>query len=286
MIPGFACPRALSPAALLVGAFILIGGALEGAAPEGLIAPEALDRLPAADIVILGEVHDNPGHHRNQARAVAALAPRALVWEMLTPDQAARMPEDRSDARTVAEALGWEGSGWPDFALYHPIMMASPGAQTYGGGVPRATARRVFEEDAEAVFAGLFGAQADPLGLDAPLESADQAARESAQAAAHCDALPEALLPGMVAAQRLRDAALAHVALQALAETGGPVVVIAGTGHARNDIGIPAFLRRSNRGPRVLSLGQMEAPPDGPAPYDLWIVSEPTPRPDPCEALR
>lgn len=250
------------------------------------LSPEALDTMPRADIVILGEVHDNPVHHINQARAVAALAPRALVWEMLTPEQAARMPQDRSDAQAVGAAIGWDDSGWPDFSLYHPILLAAPDVPVYGGGVPRGTARRVFDEAAAGVFAGLFGAEADTLGLEKPLSPEDQAAREAGQAAAHCDALPEHLLPGMVAAQRLRDAALAHVALEAWAETGGPVVVIAGTGHARVDIGIPAYLRRASAAPGVVSLGQMEEAPAENAPYDFWIVTEPTSRPDPCEGLR
>lgn len=283
MMPMSCRLRPPSVAAVLAGALLAAGSAFAGSGP---VTGEALDALPHADIVILGEVHDNPEHHVNQARAVAALVPRALVWEMLTPGQAAQMPDERDDAQAVAEALGWDNAGWPDFALYHPVLMAAPGARVYGGGVPRSTARRVFEESAEAVFTDLFGAQADPLGLDKPLEPGDQAAREAAQAEAHCDALPAHLLPGMVAAQRLRDAALAHVALQALAETGGPVVVIAGTGHARNDIGIPAFLQRADQRPGVLSLGQLEAAPVGPAPYDLWIVTDPAPRPDPCESLR
>ncbi|WP_370222763.1 ChaN family lipoprotein, partial [Pararhodobacter marinus] len=44
-----------------------------------------LDRLPPAQILVLGEVHDNPQHHRNQARAIRAQSPAAVVWEMLTP---------------------------------------------------------------------------------------------------------------------------------------------------------------------------------------------------------
>jgi len=56
------------------------------------IRPDALDALPGgARIVFLGEVHDNPHHHRNQARAVAATGPAALVFEMLSPAQAARV---------------------------------------------------------------------------------------------------------------------------------------------------------------------------------------------------
>ncbi len=52
-----------------------------------------------------------------------------------------------------------------------------------------------------------------------PLSPADQAAREAEQREAHCNALPEDLLPGMVAAQRLRDWSLASAAVSA-AEAG------------------------------------------------------------------
>ncbi|MEJ2019704.1 MAG: ChaN family lipoprotein, partial [Maritimibacter sp.] len=53
----------------------------------------------AADVVVLGEQHDNPAHHLVQAEAVAELAPKALVFEMLTEAQAERaVPELRADA--------------------------------------------------------------------------------------------------------------------------------------------------------------------------------------------
>ena len=55
----------------------------------------AVTDLPAelgdADVVFLGEVHDNPEHHLRQAEYLAALAPGAVVWEMLSPDQAAAL---------------------------------------------------------------------------------------------------------------------------------------------------------------------------------------------------
>ncbi len=58
--------------------------------------------------------------------------------------------------------------------------------------------------------AAVFGAAAARFGLDAPLPEDEQAAREAEQAEAHCGALPAEMLPGMVEAQRLRDAALAR----------------------------------------------------------------------------
>jgi len=256
---------------------------LAGEAAAGQIGAEALDTLPAADVVILGEVHDNPVHHANQARAVAAIGPAAIVFEMFGPaaaDRARAVP--RTDATSLAAALEWEGSGWPDFALYHPIFTAAPSAHLAGGALPRETVRRAIGEGAAAPF----GPDAARFGLDRPLDPADQAAREALQAEAHCHALPAELLPGMVAAQRLRDAALARATLEALERTGGPVVVITGTGHADRARGIPAALAHAAPGVRVLSIGQTESDPGGDAPFDLWIVTDPQPRPDPCAALK
>lgn len=247
------------------------------------IAPEDLADLPRADIVILGEVHDNAVHHQHQAMAVAAIRPAALVFEMIGPDQAARVGDTpRRDAVAMEAALGWNGTGWPDFAMYHPIFAAAPEARLYGAALPRSEVRRAMAEGAGAVF----GEGAARYGLDQPLPPDQQAVREAEQLAAHCDALPAAMLPGMVAAQTLRDAAFARVALQALADTGGPVVVITGSGHADRDRGMPVFLARAAPTVSVLSLGQVEAPAEGAQSFDLWIVTERAEREDPCAAFK
>ena len=262
----------------MAGALLLASGP----AAAGPIGPADLLALPPAEVVILGEVHDNPHHHAAQAQALAALRPRAVVWEMLTPDQAARLPSDLSDAAAVAAAVEWAGSGWPDFAMYHPLFLAAPGALHIGAGVPRDRARRVFAEP----LAQVFGPLAGRFGLDRDLADSEQAARAADMQAAHCDALPDHLLPGMVAAQRLRDGELARVALAALAQAGPPVAIITGNGHARTDWGIPPLIRAQMPGARVLSIGMLEAAPEGVPPYDLWLVTPPADREDPCAAFR
>lgn len=239
--------------------------------------------MPPADIVVLGEVHDNPLHHVNQAAAVAALAPKALVFEMLTPDQAARVtPALVVDGAALAEALEWDASGWPDFTFYHPIFLAAPAARVYGA----AFGREALAGAAKGGAAGVFGAEAARFGLSEPLEEAGLAERIAEQAEAHCDALPPEMLPGMVEVQRLRDAGLARAALEALEDTGGPVAVITGNGHARTDRGMPAALAAAAPGVTVLSLGQIEGAPDADPPFDLWLVTEPAEREDPCAAFR
>ena len=237
-----------------------------------------------AQVLFLGEVHDNPAHHARQAQIVAELQPAAVVWEMLTPDQAALVTPDLiGDAGAMAEALGWADSGWPDFAMYHPIFAAAPGAGHYGAQVSRAQARAAMTDG----IAVSFGDGAEAFGLDAALPQDQQTVREALQLAAHCDALPPEMLPMMVDVQRLRDARLAQSALQALRDTGGPVAVITGNGHARLDWGAPAALALAAPDVTIWSLGQGEvdsgAPEGG---FDLVEITAGVDRPDPCEAFR
>jgi uncharacterized iron-regulated protein len=239
--------------------------------------------LPVAQIVILGEIHDNKSHHDNQAQAIASIAPKALVFEMLDPAQAeAAVGVDPTDGPAFEAALGWKDSGWPDFALYHPLFAAAPQARLYGAALPRDQVRRAFADGAATVF----GEEAGRYGLLEPLSPEEQAAREADQQAAHCNALPAEMLPGMVAAQRLRDAAFARTAMQALTETGGPVVVITGSGHADKLRGIPVALAAAAPQVTVLSVGQIEGDGDVPTgTFDLWLRSKATPRGDPCAAF-
>ncbi len=203
------------------------------------------------DIVVLGEVHDNPAHHLRQAEIVAALEPAAVVWEMIGPEAAARVAEvGVADAAVLGAALGWEAAGWPDFAMYHPVFVAAGDAVHVGAAVPEGDVQRAFDVGALAVMGQGWG-----LG---PLSAEDQAAREAEQAEAHCGALPAEMLPGMVEVQRLRDAAFARAAVEAFDAHGGPVVVITGSGHARVDVGVPAVIRAARPELRVWALGQVE----------------------------
>jgi len=42
-------------------------------AAPALAQPDLLNNLPEADVVFLGEVHDNPAHHENQTIATQAI---------------------------------------------------------------------------------------------------------------------------------------------------------------------------------------------------------------------
>ncbi|MGH1367809.1 MAG: ChaN family lipoprotein [Maritimibacter sp.] len=235
-----------------------------------------------ADIFVLGEVHDNPAHHVTQAEAIKDIAPRVVVYEMLSEDQAGRVSDDLlTTPEALGERLEWDASGWPDFAIYYPVFAAARGAVTRGAAVPRDVARAALADG----IVTHFGADSTDFGLDVPLIGGQLADRLNLQLEAHCGAMPTELLPGMVELQRLRDATLAREALDAFDEVGGPVVVITGNGHARKDWGVPSYLAQVRPELRVVSLGQSE---DGTLPeggFDMIIDAPSVERDDPCAAF-
>ncbi|PZQ51196.1 MAG: hypothetical protein DI556_03215 [Rhodovulum sulfidophilum] len=266
-------------------ALLALGG-LTASALRASTVPEFVDLARGADIVVLGEVHDNPAHHRNQAEIVAALRPAALVFEMVPQDDEEKVNALRASGASreaIEAALEWEESGWPDFGLYWPILAAAPRAQVFGAQQPSAEVRRAVLEGA----AGAFGPDAANYGLDQPLPPAEQRLREAEQRRAHCDALPDEMLAGMVEAQRFRDAGLADAAIWARTMTGGgQVVVITGSGHADKLRGMPALVNYAQPGLRIVTLGQFEDDPDNAGDYDALMLAPSPARADPCAALR
>ena len=243
---------------------------------------QAQEPWAGADILVLGEVHDNPAHHLFQAGIVAQVRPTGLVFEMLSAQQILHLKEnwDGKDVAALDGILGWGAAGWPDFAIYAPVFVAASGSEILGAALSADSIDSAFEQGAAVAF----GPEAAAYGLT-PLPPADQQAREAEQAAAHCGALPVEMLGGMVAVQRLRDAAFARAAIDAFDRLGGPVILITGSGHARTDIGVPAAIRAARPELTVWSLGQMEsAEPD--APYDAVNVTAAVDRPDPCLAFQ
>jgi uncharacterized iron-regulated protein len=248
--------------------------------------PEFLDLARGADIVVLGEIHDNPTHHETQAEIVAALQPAAIVFEMIPQAEEENVNALRATGASreaLAAALDWKESGWPDFSHYWRVLTAAPHAQVFGAQQPSADVRRAVIEGA----AGVFGPDAANYGLDEPLPPAEQRLREADQRASHCDALPTEMLPGMVEAQRFRDAGLADAAIWARTMTGGgQVVVITGSGHADKLRGMPALVSHAQPGLRIVTLGQFEDDPSNAGDYDALILAPAPPRGDPCAALR
>jgi len=263
--------------------------------PTTLVKHVAQSRL-----VLLGERHDNPDHHRLQAwllRALVAAGRRPVVgFEMFETDQgpaiARHLATAPTDAAGLADAVNWDRSGWPDWALYQPIaeVALEAGLPIVATNLPRATAEALARDGLDALDPALV----TRLGLDQPLspEAHEAMARELRDA--HCGYPSERVVEAMITVQRARDAHMAD----SLAAAGQPdgAVLIAGTGHVRKDRGVPAFLAIRTPQATVASVAFLEVSTGetaigayaarfglGPLPFDyVWFTPRVDDR-DPCE---
>lgn len=263
------------------GAMVL--GFYASCASAETLAPDDRARMLAADVVILGEIHDNAAHHAGQGALMVEIMPKAVVFEMLTPEMADEVGAwDGTDLGALGGRIGWEERGWPAISIYAPVFAALGEAAVIGAAAPREEVRRAFSDGAAAVF----GAGAERFGLDQELPETEQKAREEMQFVAHCEAMPIELMGGMVEAQRLRDAQFADAALEALERHGAPVVVITGNGHARKDWGMPQLMAQAASEVSAFTVGFVEAPNAENDPrFDVTVVTDPAPRGDPCAAF-
>ncbi|MEO0913749.1 MAG: ChaN family lipoprotein, partial [Pseudomonadota bacterium] len=166
----------------------LIGFGAPATGAEMSVA-DAIGAARGHDVVIVGEVHDNPQHHAVQADFARALQPGAVVLEMILAEHGPMLTEMRADGEdraAQAAALGWEGSGWPAYSYYAGVLDAAGDAPLFGALMPRGDVRRAFEVGAAEVF----GPEAARFGLTKALGPEEQAAREALQFAAHCEAMP------------------------------------------------------------------------------------------------
>jgi uncharacterized iron-regulated protein len=286
-----------STACRLAAALLLAGCA--GAAPALDADPAAVARLVAAralraHIVYLGESHDNPRHHLDQARVLEAMlaagARPALAFEMLAHDQQPAVDAamlELPDPAALAKRLGWDERGWPDFEMYRPLFDLARHYRltVIAIDLRRPVVRLISKEGLAALPADERNGLASRLAPDADRE------RDIARAieAAHCGLLPATAVPGMVDAWHARNVTMARLILQAL-ERASQVVVVVGRGHQAPG-GLADQVEALRPGTRQLIVDLVEAgeedEPDRAAAGNriVW-PSPPMERPDPCAPLR
>ena len=251
------------------------------ASGRDLTRAELLATLRQADVVLLGELHDNPHHHQRRGALLAEMGPGAAVVAEQMPRGARVAPG--ADLRARLEAAGFDAAawGWPLYrTLFEPPLAA--GLPVAGGNVPRDLVRQVARSGPSA-----WPAELRPMLEAAPLAPAAQSALDQDLLDGHCGQLPAARVPAMRAAQRVRDASMAQALLDQLAAGARPAVLVAGNGHVRTDHGVPQLLRAARPSLRVLSVGFGELGwAVAGAPYSLLWLTPAVSRKDPCAGFR
>lgn len=246
-------PRLLRrrPAAVLLAAFLaaVLAACANGAA--------SVDDLLPADVILVGEQHDDPGHQQRHRDLVQSLAVRdklaAVAIEMADQGSStAGLPRD-ADESTVRASLRWDENAWP-WQAYAPALLAAvrAGVPVLGANLPREDVRAAMQD----------------ASIDARLDSASLQAQRAAVRIGHCDLLPASQLAPMARVQIARDRIMART-IVAAAVPGQTVLLLAGAGHVDPALGVPRHL------PPGLLVRSLPLPPTGAAPAK-----------DHCAALR
>ena len=191
---------------------------------------QRVDWLLPADVILLGEQHDAPDHHRLERALVLELAQRqqlsALVLEMAERGRTtlglARNASD-ADARL---ALQWDEASWA-WKDYGPVVMAAVqnGVPVLGSNLVRAAMRTFMADET----------------LDARLSTSSLAQQRDNIRTGHCMMLPEGQIAPMTRIQIARDVAMAQTLVSAQ-QSGKTVVLVAGGGHVPRGLGVPVHL--------------------------------------------
>jgi uncharacterized iron-regulated protein len=238
--------------------------------------------------VLLGEVHDNAAGHALRLAAfdawLSAGAQPALAMEMLDrgdqpaidrlrPDgQGGRGPDAPGFVKAVlaARPAGASRGGW-DWRFYTPFVERAlqHGLPLVAANVGRAEARAVIKD----------GLAAHGFDADVPADLLDGHARSIE--ASHCGQVDAALARRMALAQVARDQQMAG-AVEAHIARG--VLLLAGNGHVRTDLGVPRWLSADTRA-RCECVGVLEQG-DTMGAFDRVVHVAAQPSHDPCAGMR
>ena len=244
---------------------------------------ELIAQLRAADMLLLGELHDNIYHHRERALLLTQLGVKD--WTIV----AEHMPVDGKPvfSASLLEALEQAGFdkkawGWP----LHEVLfeeIRNSGARLIGGNLVKGQAKELAKN----------GSGSLPLKMRAALERAALDAQSAKALSAdlidgHCKQLPEKYLASMQLIQRATDTSFALAMLE-----NKKSILVAGNGHVRKDYGVPQVLHAIAPEMKVVSIGFHERDEENKAlphllsdQYDFVWITEAVSRDDPCQGFK
>jgi uncharacterized iron-regulated protein len=267
------------------------------AAAVATAAPVELDPNPGAlvqamqghRIVLLGEVHDNAVQHALRAAAlrqwvVQGVRP-AIAFEQFERERQPNIERARRERPADADYLIAQAKGRGDWRweYYRPFVAL---ALEYNLPIiAAALSRREAMQVANDGWSALFDATTrSALKLDA-LPADFRRKHEDAIAIGHCNLLLADALPALARAQMARDVVMT-LSIRTYVDRG--IVLLAGNGHVRRDIGVPFWLP-ADAARDAISIGILEHDDssvlESAADFDAYVITERAERDDPCKEL-
>ena len=256
---------------------------LDLASGNEISEPVLAERLRSADVVLLGELHDNPFHHQARASFIPRFADSktTIVAEHLP---AGRRVTVTGDLGSDLEAAGFNRSGW-GWPLHQPLFesMLGRGYALIGGNLPAGFSKELVVQGQAAMALSMARSYEQSTLPDTARTQLEQDLIDG-----HCGKLPEKYLAPMKLVQRATDISMATALL-----AHRPAVLVAGNGHVRRDYGVPQVLVALDPSLKITSVGFYESGADRAelikslaGRYDFIWLTDKTQRSDPCEDFK
>ncbi|MDH4234220.1 MAG: ChaN family lipoprotein [Gallionella sp.] len=252
-------------------------------------------RIKTADVLLLGETHDNPWHHdRQQQLLKIRIEPGsrpALMMEQLNAENQQEL--DQALAGSNREEMIKSVNSlirFTDWQLYSPLL-----AIAVDNKLPVIAANVSSQRLQPAIrkgYAAYDSGELKRMAVEEVWSENRQNYLLTQMGGAHCGQLRDVLRLGLTRSHRLRDAFMADSAISSI-ERG--IVAIVGRGHARRDVGLPIYFAARAPSARIISIGFVEVSPGwadpkdydtesatGESPFDVIWFSPRVERTDPC----
>jgi uncharacterized iron-regulated protein len=251
-----------------------------------MLALVSLSASAQSSIYLLGEVHDNPNAHAQRFGFIEKLLSKGfkpvIAMEQFDRDRQVALDHAMascSDADCVIEQAG--GKGWT-WSFYKPVIETALKRRLsiVAANLSTTDAMKIARE---GLAAALSPETLHDFKLDQPLDNALFEKQKEAIDLGHCHMLPASAFKGMVNAQVARDVWMARTVRENAAHG---LILLAGNGHVRKDIGVYHWLSSAERA-RTQTMAYTEDEGDAPdtAVFDRNNRVEPFERDDPCEAF-
>lgn len=225
--------------------------------PIGLA--QVIKRVRSADIILIGEIHDNAYHHLAQALIIRKIAKDrgklAVGFEHIRASKndsiqkfTLHHPENYTGFRVL---LDWEGSGWPHWMMFEPLFEAAVLSKSSILGLDLGFHQ--LQALRQGDIKGFKEADLRKINFDQGLPKKMQDELMKELKSAHDFPMTEDILNKMQLIQRARDLKMATEILLALRKSD-QVVAVMGAGHARKDRGVPYYLNKLSE-KKLLSIG-------------------------------
>jgi uncharacterized iron-regulated protein len=264
--------------AVLLTALLSACASTPSAAPAPTAPPQ---------VWLMGEVHDNASGHRQRYEALrreveAGWRPALAMEQFDRETQAALSKAQKECANAKCVIAAMDSKRW-DWNQYLPVIELALAYQLplIAANLSRADASRTVREGVKASF---DDATVQAYGLVDALPGDIVEAQQKEIMAGHCNLLPQAMADSMAQAQVARDIWMAKIIR---AQRPRDVVLLAGNGHVRKDIGVGRWINAVAPPLAVRSEAYLE---EGSEPvagaFDVTHVVAPQSRPDPCEDVK